>query len=57
MFTMFAVILAFLAALFVPVAQGEPSIFDNILATILGLWMNVAPAAAKAGSFIDQIPA
>jgi hypothetical protein len=54
---MWIAIVAFLYALFVPPAAGEPSIFEGFIATILGLWSDVAPAAAKMASFIDQIPA
>ena len=51
------VFLAFLVALFVPVQQGSPSVFDTIIATLFDIWYGVADVAPKAASFIDQIPA
>lgn len=51
-------LIAFLFALFVPSAAGGPSVFDTILTTLFGLWVDAgAPLAAKGASFIDQIPA
>ncbi|UCD59141.1 MAG: hypothetical protein JSV16_08645 [Candidatus Hydrogenedentota bacterium] len=50
-------IIRFLSGLFLPAADGGPSVFDTILVTILGLWADVAPTAAKMGTFIDTIPA
>jgi hypothetical protein len=57
MMGLFLALIAFLSGLFLPAADGGPSLFDTILMSILGLWSDVAPTAAKAASFIDQIPA
>jgi hypothetical protein len=57
MMGLFLALIAFLSGLFLPAADGGSSLFDTILMSILGLWSDVAPTAAKAASFIDQIPA
>ena len=53
----FTALLAFLAALFLPGADGGQSVFESIVATIVGVWYTAGPPAAKLASFIDQIPA
>lgn len=50
-------ILAFLFALFVPVVQGQPSVFDTIMVTLFDLWFGVANIAPLGASFIGQISA